>query len=212
MSAALLEGRGLCVRRGRRTVIDGLDLDLHPGERLFIHGPSGAGKTTLLHALLGFVPLAAGRLTVFGGACRGERDFAALRGPLGLLFQDAADQLFGPTVEEDVAFGPLNLGIPAAEARALAAATLARLGIAALAPRPVHELSGGEQRLVALAGVLAMRPRVLLLDEPTTGLDAATAHRLLEILAATGLAMIVASHDPDCVAALATRRLTLTPP
>lgn len=206
---ALIDGRGLALARGGRMLVDGLDLRLAAGERLFVLGPTGAGKTTLLHALLGFVPFAAGSLAIFGQARSRERDFVPLRGPLGLLFQDAGDQLFGPTVAEDVAFGPLNLGASAAEAAAIAKAQLDRLGIAHLAQRPVQALSGGEQRLAALAGVLAMRPRVLLLDEPTTGLDAAATDRLLGALADTGLAMIVASHDPVCIDALASRRITL---
>lgn len=209
-SAALIEARGLRLVRGRRPVVDALDFTLLAGERLFVLGPSGAGKTTLLHALLGFVPLASGSLTVFGQPRRRERDFVPLRGPLGLLFQDAGDQLFGPTVIEDVAFGPLNLGADPASAARTASDTLARLGIAHLAERSVQALSGGEQRLAALAGVLAMQPRVLLLDEPTTGLDAAASERLLDVLAATGLSMLVASHDPACVAALATRRFELS--
>lgn len=209
---ALIDGRGLRLVRGGRELLSGLDLRLAPGERLFVLGPSGAGKTTLLHALLGFVPFTAGALSVFGQPRSRERDFAPLRGPLGLLFQDAGDQLFGPTVAEDVAFGPLNLGARAGDAAAIAATQLDRLGIAHLADRPVQTLSGGEQRLAALAGVLAMQPRVLLLDEPTTGLDAAATERLLTALADTGLSMIVASHDPVCVAALASRRIQLGSP
>lgn len=211
MTAPLIDACGIRLTRGKRTVVGHLDLQLHAGERVFILGPSGAGKTTLLHALLGFVPLDAGRLSIFGQPCREERDFAPLRGPLGLLFQDAGDQLFGPTVREDVAFGPLNLGADAAEADRCAMTVLDRLGITRLAARPVHELSGGEQRLAALAGVLAMQPRVLLLDEPTTGLDAAASQRLLTVLAETGLPMLVASHDPACIDALASRHLALTP-
>ncbi|WP_041642561.1 energy-coupling factor ABC transporter ATP-binding protein [Azoarcus olearius] len=209
MSGPLIEGRGLHLAREGRTVIAALDLVLDAGERLFVLGPSGAGKTTLLHALLGFVPLAAGTLAVFGEARRCERDFIPLRGPLGLLFQDPGDQLFGPTVAEDVAFGPLNLGLAPAQAAARAEATLAALDIAHLAARPVHALSGGEQRLAALAGVLAMAPRVLLLDEPTNGLDADASARVLAALAQTGLPMVVASHDPACIEALATRVLEL---
>ncbi|CAL94839.1 putative cobalt transport system ATP-binding protein [Azoarcus olearius] len=205
----MIEGRGLHLAREGRTVIAALDLVLDAGERLFVLGPSGAGKTTLLHALLGFVPLAAGTLAVFGEARRCERDFIPLRGPLGLLFQDPGDQLFGPTVAEDVAFGPLNLGLAPAQAAARAEATLAALDIAHLAARPVHALSGGEQRLAALAGVLAMAPRVLLLDEPTNGLDADASARVLAALAQTGLPMVVASHDPACIEALATRVLEL---
>ncbi|MFT3803357.1 MAG: ABC transporter ATP-binding protein [Burkholderiaceae bacterium] len=205
MADYLIEASGLRVARAGRVVLDAVDLVLAPGERLFVTGASGAGKTTLLHALLGFVPCAAGSLTILGQRCRSERDFARQRGPLGLLFQDPVDQLFGPTVAEDVAFGPLNLGASRAEARRIALEQLRRLDIEALAARPVHQLSGGEQRRVALAGVLAMAPRVLLLDEPTTGLDDAARAGLIDLLDRTGLPMIVATHDADCLRALATR-------
>jgi len=201
----LIEAIGLRIVRAGRVVLDGVDLALAPGERLFVTGASGAGKTTLLHALLGFVPCQAGTLTILAQPCRGEADFARLRGPLGLLFQDPADQLFGPTVAEDVAFGPLNLGASKASARQTAIEQLRRLDLEHLAGRPVHQLSGGEQRRVALAGVLAMAPRVLLLDEPTTGLDEAARDGLIELLDRTGLPMIVATHDAACIQALATR-------
>jgi cobalt/nickel transport system ATP-binding protein len=209
VSALLIEARDLGVRRGERTVLQAVDLELAPGERVFIDGASGAGKSTLLHALLGLVPRAGGRVLLLGRACAVERDFAAVRGQLGLLFQDPDDQLLGPTVFEDAEFGPLNLGLAPAQAHAAAHRALAEVGIDHLAARPVHDLSGGEKRLAALAGVLAMRPRALLLDEPTTGLDAAAATRLLDVLAASGLPLLVATHDQCCVERLATRVLRL---
>jgi cobalt/nickel transport system ATP-binding protein len=209
VSGALLEARGLTVRRGERTVLLAVDLELAPGERVFIDGASGAGKSTLLHALLGLVVPAGGSLRLLGRPCVSERDFAAVRGQLGLLFQDPDDQLLGPTVFEDAEFGPLNLGLTPVQAHAAAHRALVQVGIEHLAARPVHELSGGEKRLAALAGVLAMQPRALLLDEPTTGLDTAAATRLLDVLAATGLPMLVATHDAACVARLATRVLAL---
>lgn len=211
MNAPLLEVDRLGVHRGGRPVLRELSLRLAAGERLLVQGASGAGKTTLLHALLGFVA-ATGDVRWFGRPMGSERDFAAVRGPVGLLFQDPDDQLLGPTVLEDVMFGPLNLGRPPAGARARAVQVLAGLGIADLAGRPVFELSGGEQRLAALAGVLAMDPRVLLLDEPTTGLDEDAAARVLDALAGSGLPMIVASHDPACGRRLATRTLALQRP
>lgn len=211
MSAALLEVDGLGVHRGGRTVLQGLSLRLEAGERLWVRGASGSGKTTLLHALLGFVS-ATGNVRWFGRPMGGERDYATVRGPVGLLFQDPDDQLLGPTVLEDVMFGPLNLGRTPADARALAGQVLAGLGITPLAGRPVFELSGGEQRLAALAGVLAMAPRVLLLDEPTTGLDDDACTRVIDALAGCGLPMIVASHDPACGQRLATRTLALQRP
>ena len=212
MNTPLIEVRGLAVARRGRSVLGGLDLELHAGERLFVLGPCGAGKSTLLHALLGFVPAASGSIRLLGRDCRRESDFAPLRGPLGMLFQDSNDQLFGPTVIEDAEFGPLNQGLGATAARARAHEALLRVGIAGLAQRPVHELSGGQQRLAALAGVLAMQPRVLLLDEPTAALDGASAARITAILAGSGLPMIVASHDEPLVTALATRRIVLDAP
>ena len=212
MNTPLIEVRGLAVARRGRSVLGGLDLELHAGERLFVLGPCGAGKSTLLHALLGFVPAASGSIRLLGRDCRRESDFAPLRGPLGMLFQDSNDQLFGPTVIEDAEFGPLNQGLGATAARARAQEALLRVGIAGLAQRPVHELSGGQQRLAALAGVLAMQPRVLLLDEPTAALDGASAARITAILAGSGLPMIVASHDEPLVTALATRRIVLDAP
>jgi cobalt/nickel transport system ATP-binding protein len=205
----LLQADDLSVARGDRRVLDGVSLRVTAGERVFIDGASGAGKSTLLHALLGFVPRSGGSVHLLGQPCMQERDFAPLRGRVGLLFQDPDDQLLGPTVFEDVEFGPLNLGLPPVEAHQAAHGALARVGIDHLESRPVHELSGGEKRLAALAGVLAMQPHVLLLDEPTTGLDEVASTRVLEVLAATGLSMLVATHDAQCVARLATRVLTL---
>lgn len=207
--APLIEVRGLGVQRRGRPVLHDLDLVLQARERLFVLGPCGIGKSTLLLTLLGFVPACTGTIRVFDRERRNEADFAPLRGPLGLLFQDSNDQLFGPTVIEDAAFGPLNQGLPAALARQRAAEALHRVGIGALAERAVHELSGGEQRLAALAGVLAMQPTVLLLDEPTASLDPDSAARVSAVLAASGLPMVVASHDSALVDRLATRRMTL---
>jgi len=209
MTGPVVVVHGLTVQRGSRLVLDAVDFDLGAGERLLISGASGAGKSTLLHALLGFVPHQAERIELLDMLCRGEHEFEKRRGPVGLLFQDPDDQLLGPSVFEDVEFGPLNLGADPHEAHGRAHGMLARLGIAHLAERPVHELSGGEKRLAALAGVLAMQPAVLLLDEPTAGLDEAAAQRVLSSLSDTGLAMIVTSHDPQCRDRLASRTLDL---
>lgn len=178
-----------------RPVLDGVDLELRAGERLALTGPNGSGKTTLLHVLLGLRPASAGTIEAFGAARRTERDFQPLRGRIGLLFQDPDDQLFCPTVAEDVAFGPRNLGRSRAEAARIAADTLAMLGLAGYEARVPHQLSGGEKRLVALAGVLAMAPEVLLLDEPTAGLDRTATARLSAVLTALPQAMIIVAHD-----------------
>ena len=207
--SVLIEASGLRLARGPQRQLVLPDFALHEGERLCLVGPSGRGKTSLLHALLGFVPLQSGSLQVFGRARSREADFVPLRGPLGLLFQDPVDQLFGPTVADDVAFGPRNMGQDRVQAGQLALRTLAALQLEHLAERPVQQLSGGEQRLVALAGVLAMSPQVLLLDEPSNGLDEASCERLFACLLDTGLPMLIASHDQTLVQRLGTRILTL---
>ncbi len=196
------------VRTGR-IVLDRVSLTLAPGERLALVGANGAGKTTLLRTLVGLEPVASGRLTAFGTARRVEADFREVRIRAGYLFQDPDDQLFSPTVIEDVAFGPLNLGLTQAAAVARAEATLDRLGLAPLARRITHRLSGGEKRLVSLATVLAMEPQVLLLDEPTNALDETHLARLIEILAGLDMAMVIVSHDRVFLEKLATRAVLL---
>ena len=121
-------------------------------------------------ALLGFIPYQQGEIRWFGNVCRQEKDFVPLRGKVGICFQHAGDQLFGPTVLDDVAFRPLNQGLNRDEAYQIALQQLERLNIVGLKDRSVNTLSGGEQNFTALAGVLAMQPKVLLLDEPTNGL------------------------------------------
>jgi cobalt/nickel transport system ATP-binding protein len=206
---ALLALDSVALDRGGRRILDGATLALAPGERLALVGANGAGKTTLLRALVGLEIPSAGRVLAFGDAVRGEAAFLPVRRRVGLLFQDPDDQLFCPTVIEDVAFGPLNLGLPRAEAFAEAAATLARLGLATLADRLTHRLSGGEKRLVALAGLIAMRPDVLLLDEPTVALDEPNRERMLDLLRGLRAAMIIVSHDREALALLATRAVVL---
>lgn len=194
---------------GAHRVLDGVDFTLSAGERVALNGPNGAGKTTLLHLMVGLVTPQSGRVIAFGRERRGEKDFVEVRARAGLLFQDADDQLFCPTVAEDVAFGPLNQGKSKDEARAITHQVLAELGLEGLEHRVTHKLSGGQKRLVSLAAVLAMRPEALLLDEPTNALDEATRARLLDILAGLPLAMVIVSHDRDVTERLATRSVTL---
>lgn len=192
-----------------RPVLQGVDLTLAPGERLALLGANGAGKSTLLQVIVGLTPATAGVVEAFGAPRRRERDFREVRARAGLVFQDPDDQLFCPTVIEDVAFGPSNLGQGRAEALATARATLDALGLGPLAERVSHRLSGGEKRLVAIAAVLAMRPEVLLLDEPTTGLDPEAYERLFELLNGLPQAMIIVAHDAEFVARLATSAVAL---
>jgi len=191
-------------------VLDGVDLALRPGERMGLTGPNGGGKTTLLHLIVGLLPCTRGQIRAFGRARRSEPDFVEVRRRAGLLFQDPEDQLFCPTVAEDVAFGPLNLGRNPGEARAIVAETLDCLGLAGYEDRITYKLSGGEKRLVSLAAVLAMKPEVLLLDEPTAGLDQETEARIVSILTDLPLAMIAVSHDLRFLRRIATRVLHLS--
>lgn len=192
-----------------RQVLANATFHLGVGERVVVGGANGAGKTTLLHLMVGLLRPDAGRITAFGQVRRHETDFVAVRAQAGLLFQDSDDQLFCPTVLEDVAFGPLNLGQSADTARAVAARTLEALGLAGFEDRITHKLSGGQKRLVALATVLAMEPAVLLLDEPTTGLDEATAERLTRILLDLPQSMVIISHDSGFAARMATRKVVM---
>jgi cobalt/nickel transport system ATP-binding protein len=192
-----------------RPVLVGAGLRVLPGERVSILGGNGAGKTTLLHVVVGLARPQRGEVLAFGEPCRRERDFWSVRKRVGLLFQDPDDQLFCPTVREDVAFGPLNLGRSTQEARAIVAKTLEGLRIGELAGRVTHRLSGGEKRIVALATVLAMEPELLLLDEPTLGLDEPAYERLLEVLASLSQAMCIVSHDRSFHERLGTRAVEL---
>jgi cobalt/nickel transport system ATP-binding protein len=167
---------------GGRLVLNDLDFHLHAGERIGLVAPNGSGKTTVFHIIMGLLKPVAGTIEVFGKERRTEKDFLEVRRRIGLLFQDADDQLFSPTVLEDVAFGPLNLGKSKDDAVSTAIRTLEFLGLSGFEDRVTHKLSGGEKRLVALATVLSMEPEVLLLDEPSSGLDAVTKERLVEIL------------------------------
>ena len=208
MSDALVRFRGVHFSfEPERPVLCGVDFELGAGERVGLVGGNGSGKTTFLHLIVGLLRATAGEIEAFGKARRAEADFFEVRRRAGLVFQDPEDQLFCPTVAEDVAFGPLNLGKSAQETEAVVAETLGRLGLAGYGDRVTYKLSGGEKRLVSLATVLAMQPDVLLLDEPTAGLDEAAERRLLDILTALPQAMIVVSHDRPFLEPVVTRTL-----
>ena len=183
--------------RGQRRVLQDVSFTLAAGQRAGLYGPNGSGKKTLFRCITGLVRPGKGLVRFHGKALHDEKDFHALRCKVGFVLQHAEDQLFFPTVLEDVAFGPLNLGLSAAEAAEQARATLRRLGLAGFEQRLTHHLSGGERRLVALATVLAMEPEALLLDEPTNDLDQEARQRLIDILCDLPTARMVISHDWD---------------
>jgi cobalt/nickel transport system ATP-binding protein len=182
-------------------VLDGLDFDVRAGRALALLGRNGSGKTTLMRLLSGGLRPDAGRLTVEGAPVTYDRaGLTRLRTTVQLVVQDPDDQLFAASVAQDVSFGPLNLGLTDAEVRARVAEALAALDITALADRPTHLLSYGQRKRTAIAGAVAMRPRVLILDEPTAGLDPDGQERLLATLdglRAAGTTVVMATHDVD---------------
>ncbi len=178
-------------------------------ERIGIIGPNGSGKTTLFQIIMGLLPADGGKILLDGTAMETTKDFQKLRRRLGFLFQNSDDQLFSPTVLEDVAFGPLNLGATPDNAREISIRTLEQLGLNGFEERITHKLSGGEKKLVALATILSMEPQLLLLDEPSNNLDPATRERLITILRNLDQAHIIISHDLDFLASTCTQLYTI---
>ncbi|MEW6079137.1 MAG: energy-coupling factor ABC transporter ATP-binding protein [Thermodesulfobacteriota bacterium] len=182
---------------GADPVFRGLDFSFFSGDRVGLLAPNGSGKTTFFLMIMGLIRPDKGEVKIFGQPARREKDFVRIRQRIGLLFQDADDQLFCPTVLEDVAFGPMNMGKPKSEAMEIARKTLAFLGLTGYEDKITFQLSGGEKRLVSLAAVLAMKPEVLLLDEPLTGLDIRTRKIIPDILRQIDLSYIIISHNID---------------
>jgi cobalt/nickel transport system ATP-binding protein len=188
--------------------LDGIDLHVNHGERVAVLGPNGAGKTTLMLHLNGLMT-GSGALEV-AGIDVGPKTLPELRRRVGLVFQDPDDQLFMPTVEEDVAFGPLNMGLGRGEARRRVAEALGAVRMEYSADRAPHQLSMGERRRVAIAGVLAMDPQLLVLDEPSANLDPRARRELLDLLAALDRTLLVVTHDLPFAAELCERAVILS--
>ncbi|GAA3120502.1 energy-coupling factor ABC transporter ATP-binding protein [Streptomyces rectiviolaceus] len=197
------------------TVLSGLDFDVTEGRALALLGRNGSGKTTLMRLLSGGLRPEQGGLTLRGAPVTYDRKgLTRLRTTVQLVVQDPDDQLFAASVEQDVSFGPLNLGLTDAEVRARVAEALAALDISALADRPTHLLSYGQRKRTAIAGAVAMRPRVLILDEPTAGLDPDGQERLLATLQGlrdAGTTVVMATHDVDLALRWADDAALLTP-
>jgi len=185
---------------GGKPVLDDLCFTLEEGTKLGLIGQNGSGKTTMLHIIMGLLRPSSGTIRAFGRPIETKKDFLDVRRKIGFLFQDADDQLFCPTVLEDIAFGPLNLGKRPREARKMAMETLERLNLKGFEERVTHKLSGGEKKLVALATVLVMQPKALLLDEPTTGLDEDTNIRIITLLNSLDIGYVIVSHEYDFLA------------
>jgi cobalt/nickel transport system ATP-binding protein len=197
----------------RFVALDGVSITVTRGERVALLGANGCGKSTLLKLLDGLLFAEAGCYRAFGEVVtedqlEDERFVRAFRSRVGFIFQNSDAQVFSPTVREEIAFGPLNLGLAPAAAAARVDDTLALLEIDDLADRAPYQLSGGQKKRVAIASVLAMNPEVLLFDEPTAALDPRTQHWLIELineLHAAGKTIVLATHDLEVLPVLADR-------
>lgn len=190
---------------GHAPVLENLSLCLQTGMRVGLVGPNGAGKSTLFHTIAGVLPAQAGTVLVSGQPVRAGE----FRTETALVFQQAEDQLFCPTLIEDVSFGPHNLGLSAPDVQARATHALQACGLTGLEHRPVHQLSGGEKRRACIAGALAMQPELMLLDEPSSALDMRQRRRLISLLAGMDQAMLIASHDLELVLELCPRVIVI---
>ncbi len=183
--------------------LDGVDFDLMPGETVALLGANGSGKTTFVLHLNGLLS-GTGQITI-NGIPLSKETLAKTRQRIGLVFQDSDNQLFLPTVEDDVAFGPMNMGLSIAEAKLRAQAALHKVGMSWAARKAPYHLSAGEKKRVAIAGILAMQPEILVLDEPTTFLDPPGQRALIELLGELPQAKILVTHDLAFAETLATR-------
>ena len=176
-------------------ILQKLNLKVPKGDRLGVIGPNGAGKTTCFHSICGLLKPTAGEIHIF------ERPVipGEFRPDVGLVFQNPDDQLFSASVGEDVAFGPENLRLPVAEVERRVKQALHLTGTEHLVDRPPHHLSGGQKRMVAIAGVLAMQPQVMIYDEPSANLDTRSRRRLIEFLQRSEETLVIASHDLEFI-------------
>ncbi|MBK9741225.1 MAG: ABC transporter ATP-binding protein [Actinobacteria bacterium] len=187
----------------------GVDLDIQRGERVALLGPNGAGKTTLVLHLNGILAGGVGSVEVAGLTVEKE-NFQEIRRRVGIVFQDPDDQLFMPTVHDDIAFGPANMGVTGDELEARVSEALDLVGMAEFSDRPPHHLSFGQRRRVAVATVLAMRPEILVLDEPSSNLDPASRRELADILRGLDITMLMVTHDLPYALELCPRAVILS--
>ena len=188
--------------------LDGVSFSITHGESIALVGANGAGKSTLLMHLNGFLAPREGTVDI-GGTPVTKSTVKTIRRSVGMVFQDPDDQLFMPTVFDDVAFGPLNLGLPEAEVELKVMQALETVGVTHLRKRPPYKLSGGEKRSVAIAAVLSMSPDILVMDEPSASLDPRSRRRLIELLKTFHHTKIIATHDLDLAMDLCQRTIVL---
>lgn len=187
--------------------LSSVSLAVHRGETVALIGPNGAGKSTLLLHFNGILH-SDGAVRVMGKAIN-DKNLKWVRGRVGLVFQNPDDQLFSPTVFDDIAFGPLNMGYDEAKVREVVAKALGWVGMGGYEKRSPHHLSLGEKKRIAIATVLAMNPEVLVIDEPTSNLDPGSKWSLIELLKGLEITKVIASHDLELVEALCPRAIIL---
>ena len=210
MSAPVLDVQGLAYAYpDGHQALYGVDLHVHQGERVALLGPNGAGKTTLVLHLNGILTAGAGAVSV-SGLPVSKQNLQEVRRRVGVVFQDPDDQLFMPTVRDDVAFGPRNLGMRGAALDGRVMEALDRVGMADFADRPPHHLSFGQRRRVAVATVLAMEPEILVLDEPSSNLDPASRRELADILRGLDVTVLMVTHDLPYAFELCPRSVVLS--
>ena len=185
----------------------GISLAILPGEKVALVGPNGAGKSTLMLHLNGLL-MGSGEIVIAGLALK-KQNLAQIRAKVGMVFQNPDDQLFSPTVFDDVAFGPLHMGLDEATVRQRVKEALAAVGMSDFAHRMPYQMSVGQKKRVAIANVLAMQPDILVLDEPSAGLDPRGRRQLIELLRQLPLTMLVSTHDMQLVRDLFPRTLVV---
>lgn len=180
-----------------------INMEIYKGQKVAIMGPNGAGKSTLFSHFNGLTEPTSGHVEVDGKAIKYDKDtLLEVRQKVGIVFQDPNDQLFAPTVKEDVAFGPMNLGLDYEEVEKRVSEALTMVGMEQYMDKTPHHLSGGQQKRVAIAGIIAMRPEIMILDEPTAGLDPEGVEKVLDILDnlnKEGMSIVISSHDIEMV-------------
>ncbi|MFW6006401.1 MAG: energy-coupling factor ABC transporter ATP-binding protein [Bacillota bacterium] len=190
-------------------VLNKLNFKLKQDEKIGLIGPNGSGKTTIFKIIMGLLQPDQGDLIIFDKYREIEEDFLEVRERIGYLFQESDNQLFCPTVEEDIAFGPLNLGKTRKEAEQIVRDTLKLVGMSELRKKVIYNLSQGEKKIISFAAVLAMEPEILLLDEPFSSLDEKTKNRMVTILKKIEKPYIIVSHNSDLLANVIDRSFSI---
>lgn len=191
-------------------ILDDFAISIEDGESVGLTGPIGSGKTTIFHIALGIIKPQKGTIWFNNRIVNTDDDVFNMRKKAGLVFQNADDQLFCPTVLEDVAFGPLNLGLTKAQSITTASETLGLLGLEGFEEKITHKLSGGEKKLVAIATILAMKPELILLDEPINNLDSKTCRRIVRVLKELEISKFIISHNLEFLKDVTDRVISLS--